>query len=48
LFINGQKYNFKLPTVSRGDYLVFQVNSGDVTVKKATIFASGGKNYLTV
>lgn len=48
IFMNGQKYNFVLPTVSSGDYLVMQINGTDVTVKKATIFASGGKNYLTV
>jgi hypothetical protein len=48
IYMNGQKYNFSLPTVSSGDYLVMQINGTDVTVKKATIFASGGKNYLTV
>ncbi len=48
IFMNGQKYNFKLPTVSSGDYLIMQINGTDVTVKKATVLSSGGNNYLTV
>ena len=49
LFMNGQRYNFRLPSgIAANDYLVFQFDGTNVTPKKATIFASGGRNYLTI
>lgn len=47
--INGQKYNFKLPSgFVSGDLLVFEYDGTNAKPRKTTIFASGGKNYLTV